>query len=55
MYRKTHPQTFLISIWVCICLVSPFIKSDLLTPAIIFLIDIDKIFTILSSPKNKIT
>lgn len=38
MYRKTHPQTFLISIWVCICLVSPFIKSDLLTPAIIFLI-----------------
>lgn len=37
MYKKTHPQTLIIVIWICCCIIAPFIIYDFLTPSIIFL------------------
>lgn len=38
MYKKNHPQTLIISIWIFTCIIMPLLNKELIVPAIIFLI-----------------
>ena len=38
MYRKTHPQTFIISLWILCCLIAPLLNLEFMIPSTIFLI-----------------